>query len=83
MYSLTFRNRFQNSLTLDKYKDIDKNVAYQFLDFFHRYENSIEASDNWYDTSAQGYLEYWDCEGDRLLNWKDRGYHTVLDILMV
>lgn len=56
-------------------------MAYQFLDFFHRYENSIEASDSWFETSARGYLEYWDCEGDRLLNWKDRGYTTVLTLL--
>lgn len=56
-------------------------MAHQFLDFFHRYENSIEASDSWYETSARGYLEYWDCAGDRLLNWKDRGYRTVFTLL--
>lgn len=56
-------------------------TAYQFLDFFHRYENSIEASDSWFETSARGYLDYWDCEGDRLLNWKDRGYKTVFTLL--
>lgn len=69
-------------LTSDpEYKDICPELAFQFLDFFHRYENSIEASDSWFETSARGYLEYWDCEGDRLLNWKDRGYQTVLTLL--
>lgn len=58
-------------------------MAQQFIDFFHKYENSIEASDTWFDTSAAGYLHYWDCEGDRLLNWKDKGYGTLIDILMV
>ncbi|XP_063705063.1 spermine oxidase-like [Culicoides brevitarsis] len=74
--------KYGKLLETEQYKDIDKNTAYQFLDFFHRYENSIEASDTWYDTSARGYLHYWDCDGDRLLNWKDRGYKTILDLLM-
>lgn len=75
--------KYEELLQTPDYSDIDKNTAYQYLDFFHKYENSIEASDTWYDTSATGYLHYWDCEGDRLLNWKDRGYKTILDILMV
>lgn len=75
--------KFGKLLETEDYRDIDKNTAYQYLDFFHRYENSIEASDTWFDTSARGYLHYWDCDGDRLLNWKDRGYKTILDILMV
>lgn len=74
--------RFGELLSTDpEYKDICPELAFQFLDFFHRYENSIEASDNWFETSARGYLDYWDCEGDRLLNWKDRGYHTVFALL--
>lgn len=76
------RFRFYHLLRTDpEYKDICPELASQFLDFFHRYENSIEASDSWYETSARGYLEYWDCDGDRLLNWKDRGYQTVLTLL--
>lgn len=56
-------------------------VSQQFIDFFHKYENSIEASENWFDTSAEGYLHYWDCDGDRLLNWKDKGYGHLFKIL--
>lgn len=62
---------------------LDPVLASEFLEFFHKYENSIEASDNWFDTSCRGYVDYWDCEGDRLLNWKDKGYRTVFDLLMV
>lgn len=77
-----FFYRFRELLTTDpEYKDICPELAFQFLDFFHRYENSIEASDSWFETSARGYLEYWDCEGDRLLNWKDKGYRTILTLL--
>ncbi|XP_055597988.1 spermine oxidase-like isoform X2 [Uranotaenia lowii] len=74
--------KFAALLQTDEYADIDQTTAYQFLEFFHKFENSIEASDSWFDTSGPGYLHYWECEGDMLLNWKDKGYVTVLDILM-
>jgi spermine oxidase len=73
--------KFRDLLNTDDHKDIDRTLAFQFLDFFHKYENSIEASDTWFDTSGQGYLHYWDCDGDRLLNWKDKGYRTIFDLL--
>lgn len=76
-------DKYQEALRNDQFKNIDPNVCQQFLDFFHRYENSIEASDTWFETSCKGYCEYWDCDGDRLLNWKDKGYRTVFDLLMV
>lgn len=60
----------------------DATLADQFLDFFHKYENSYEASDSWFDASAIGYTQYWDCAGDLLLNWRDRGYQMVFDLLM-
>lgn len=43
----------------------------------------MEASDDWYQTSCRSLLEYWQCEGDHLWNWKDKGYHTVLELLQV
>ncbi|XP_055705858.1 spermine oxidase isoform X2 [Phlebotomus papatasi] len=73
--------KFNECLKEDDYKNLDPVVAEQFLDFFHKYENSIEASDTWFDTSARGYLEYWDCEGERLLNWRDKGYRTVFSLI--
>ncbi|XP_048516015.1 spermine oxidase-like isoform X2 [Athalia rosae] len=56
--------------------------ASQFLEWIHRYENIIECSDSWYDTSAQGLTEYHTCPGDPLLNWKGKGYKTLFDLLM-
>lgn len=46
-------------------------------------ENSIEASDSWYETSCKNYPQYWICDGDHLLNWKNNGYATVFDLLQV
>ncbi|XP_058830882.1 spermine oxidase-like isoform X2 [Topomyia yanbarensis] len=74
--------KFRSELETPEYADIDHETAYQFLEFFHKFENSIEASDSWFDTSGPGYLHYWECEGDTLLNWRDKGYRTILEILM-
>jgi len=46
-------------------------------------ENSVQSSDTWFDVSAKRLTEYWDCEGDLLLNWKGRGYKTIFDLLLV
>lgn len=74
---------FTSVKNIQDFKDIDPELAQQFIDFFHKYENSIECSDTWFETSCRGYLEYHDCAGDRLLNWKDKGSKSILDILMV
>ncbi|XP_044740336.1 spermine oxidase-like [Chrysoperla carnea] len=73
--------KFQEKLKSDLI-GIDKNISKYVYDWFHKVENSLEASDTWYQTSARGLTEYWECEGDLLLNWKTRGYRTILDLLM-
>lgn len=55
----------------------------QFTKLFESYQNSIDASDFWYESSARGQLEYLECAGSSLINWKGRGYGSILDILMV
>ncbi|XP_049295110.1 uncharacterized protein LOC125770013 [Anopheles funestus] len=74
--------KFRALLETAEYADVNDDTAYQVLEFFHKFENSIEASDSWFDTSGPGYLHYWECDGDLLLNWRDKGYRTVLEILM-
>uniref|UniRef100_A0A182QD83 Amine oxidase n=1 Tax=Anopheles farauti TaxID=69004 RepID=A0A182QD83_9DIPT len=74
--------KFRALLETPEYADVNGETAYQVLEFFHKFENSIEASDSWFDTSGPGYLHYWECDGDLLLNWRDKGYRTVLEILM-
>ena len=55
----------------------------EFFEFYKKFENSIEASDNLFEVSGKGYLQYWECDGDPLLNWKETGYITYLKMLMV
>lgn len=55
----------------------------QLLEWIEKFDNSIQCSDTWFDVSAKGLTEYWDCEGDLLLNWKTHGYSKVFDLLTV
>ncbi|RLU21371.1 hypothetical protein DMN91_005744 [Ooceraea biroi] len=56
--------------------------AAEYLSWMEKMENSIECSDSWFDVSAKRLTEYWNCEGDLLLNWKERGYKTLFDLLL-
>lgn len=47
------------------------------------YTLSLDPADSWNDIPAHfndGYNEY---EGDQHVNWKTRGYGTILELLMV
>ncbi|XP_015439431.1 PREDICTED: spermine oxidase-like [Dufourea novaeangliae] len=69
------------------YKIFEKNPfttrdrAEQLLDWMHKFDNSIQCSDSWFDVSAKGITQYWTCEGEYLLNWKYHGYKTLFDLL--
>lgn len=79
MFSFAFR--FYKYLKNNPFTDSVR--AEEFLEWMHRFDNSIQCSDTWFDVSARGITEYKSCDGDLLLNWKDRGYKTVFDLLMV
>ncbi|XP_075161892.1 spermine oxidase [Haematobia irritans] len=61
---------------------IDPIIAREFFENFKKFESSVEASDHLFEVSGKGHLEYWLCEGDILLNWRDKGFKTFLEILM-
>lgn len=76
--------RFNLALQNDEYRGIiDTDVQNEVLDWFHRMQNLIDASHSWYETSCRSLTEYWECDGNRLLNWKDHGYVTLFDLLQV
>lgn len=74
--------KYQEAIKGSAYSDIDSSLAHEVLEYYHKFENSIEASDTWFDTSANGYTHYWECEGNPLLNWRDKGYKTLFDFIM-
>ncbi|XP_061397059.1 spermine oxidase-like [Musca vetustissima] len=73
--------RFQEVLRDLSDTKIDKEVAWEFLENFKKIESSETAS-GMEEVSAKGIHEYWQCPGDYLLNWKDKGYVRFLHQLM-
>ncbi|XP_030385569.1 spermine oxidase-like [Scaptodrosophila lebanonensis] len=67
---------------MEKSPQVDRTVAREFLDNFKKFESSVEAADNLFEVSGRGHLEYWMCEGELLLNWRDKGFKTFLNHLL-
>uniref|UniRef100_T1GYJ5 Amine oxidase domain-containing protein n=1 Tax=Megaselia scalaris TaxID=36166 RepID=T1GYJ5_MEGSC len=76
------RDKFLKTLKYPEYSDIDRKVAEEFLKFYHKYEVSMECCDSLFDVSGEGHLDYWNCEGDIGLNWKDKGFTMILRSLL-
>ncbi|KAF7382463.1 hypothetical protein HZH68_015382 [Vespula germanica] len=79
-YGEYFCNEFYKILKEKSFADNEE--AELFLDWMHKFDNSIQCSDTWFDVSAKGIAEYWQCEGNSLLNWKTHGYKTLFDLLL-
>lgn len=82
-YISLVKYRFFEAFRTSDYSDIDSNLQHEAFDWFHRMRTSWIACDLWYDVSCGNYLEYWECPGNMMLNWKDKGYRTVFDLLQV
>lgn len=65
----------------EKFCNIDEELQYQFLEFYHKFRSSFDGFDDWHNVSCDAFTEYHDCDGDQLLNWRDCGYKTVFDLL--
>ncbi|XP_044598193.1 spermine oxidase-like [Cotesia glomerata] len=64
------------------YEEIPANKYKPLLHFLDMVEMTNEAAPTWYELSAKGARDYPECEGDQAINWKERTYATILDILM-
>lgn len=53
------------------------------LDWFHKFILDLDAAKTWFDFSAAGSLHYKECKGNLLLNWKNKGYKSFLDLQLV
>lgn len=62
---------------------IDRNKVRAFLEWFEKFENSIDAADSWFETSGKGHLAYVDCPGELLNKWHSGGYFSALKMLIV
>lgn len=76
----TFYSRYKKALSMAEFKDIDPELAHECYEFFHKRVNLMEGTNSWYDSSCDPH-EYEGCEGDPFLNWKDKGYVTIFELL--
>ncbi|ETN62131.1 spermine oxidase [Anopheles darlingi] len=73
---------FRDALQEGKFGDVDVRTCNQLYEFFIKYENTYNATDSLYQVSGAGLLEFEDNQDEYLINWKNRGFHTLLDLLM-
>lgn len=76
------REVFLKTADLPKFYDLSREIVEEFLKYYHKFEVSMECCDSLFDVSGSGHLDYWNCEGDIGLNWKDKGFVTLLRTLM-
>lgn len=55
----------------------------ELLDWEGRFQDCINGSENWFDVSAKGLLQYKECPGNPVVNWKHGGYRNLVDHLRV
>lgn len=65
-----------------EHPEIDETLQKELLRHYDLVARSLSAADSWYEISLKGDLEYEVLEGSFNINWKERGYNTLLDILM-
>lgn len=62
---------------------IDPELATQILEIFQKRQCAYYASDTMFDLSGYGYTKYKECRGPMLLNWRDKGFRSVIDYVTV
>ncbi|XP_039281827.1 uncharacterized protein LOC111063254 isoform X2 [Nilaparvata lugens] len=52
-----------------------------FIANLEQFENSVDAADSWFETSAPGLQQYEECDGNPLVRWKSGGYNSVFKLI--
>ncbi|XP_053975600.1 spermine oxidase-like [Hylaeus volcanicus] len=63
------------------FPELNETMQQQLLWYLDQMQMSFDAADSWYDLSPEQDA-YMTSPGDNGINWKERGYSTILDILM-
>uniref|UniRef100_A0A182M9E5 Amine oxidase domain-containing protein n=1 Tax=Anopheles culicifacies TaxID=139723 RepID=A0A182M9E5_9DIPT len=64
------------------YSDVNRELAEQFLGFFHNYERGYSAYDSWFEVAANETDGYQESEGNQTLAWNsEKGFSIILDIV--
>lgn len=62
---------------------IEHELATQFFKMYSAAECSSVGCSDLMEVSIPGYFTYIESEGNQIIYWKERGYVTILDIMMV
>uniref|UniRef100_A0A8D8SUJ6 Spermine oxidase n=1 Tax=Cacopsylla melanoneura TaxID=428564 RepID=A0A8D8SUJ6_9HEMI len=54
----------------------------ELVEYFGKYENSVDGSDSWFQTSAKGLAQYESLKGCNNVEWKKGGYGNVIKLLL-
>uniref|UniRef100_A0A182NJL0 Amine oxidase domain-containing protein n=1 Tax=Anopheles dirus TaxID=7168 RepID=A0A182NJL0_9DIPT len=73
---------YYDAVRAGKFDGIDQRTCYQLYQFFINYHNTYNATDTLHEVSGAGLLEFEDHQDEFLINWKNRGFQTLLDLLM-
>ncbi|XP_053665090.1 spermine oxidase-like [Anopheles marshallii] len=78
-----FTERYWQTLQSDnEFSDIDRELAEQFLVFYHNYERGYAAYDTWFEVAANETDKYQEAEGNPTIAWNsEKGYSIILDIV--
>ncbi|CAG4934677.1 unnamed protein product [Colias eurytheme] len=60
----------------------DPKLSQAFVEWFEKNNHVGGQTDPLKGKSLKGLEENWGCEGEFMLNWKGRGYRTILDVLL-
>ncbi|EDW05050.1 GH18004 [Drosophila grimshawi] len=69
-------------LEVEKLPNVDRTIATEMLDNFKKGLCAFEGSDNLYEVSGHGHLEYETCDGNQEIHWRDNGFKTFLKLLI-
>uniref|UniRef100_A0A1A9WL88 Amine oxidase domain-containing protein n=1 Tax=Glossina brevipalpis TaxID=37001 RepID=A0A1A9WL88_9MUSC len=61
---------------------VDRALAKEMFDNWKKEQLSVDSADTLFELAASSKVNYWYCEGDNLLHWKDNGFHSILNILL-
>lgn len=62
---------------------MDENLLRDFAHSFELIVCSMDAAESWYDLSSKNYYKFQEPKGDSALQWKDKGYAVIFDVLQV
>uniref|UniRef100_A0A182V8X6 Amine oxidase domain-containing protein n=1 Tax=Anopheles merus TaxID=30066 RepID=A0A182V8X6_ANOME len=79
-----FTQKYWQTLATPAYKDISRDLAEQFLVYYHNYERGYTAYDSWFEVAASETDSYVEPAGNQDIAWNGKkGFSAILDIVSV